>query len=240
MINDQNSKNISNWNTFDDMFLEFSADSNMSRINNKTDNYTVGVFLEAPAIADIFMEFPATENMSYWEVLHKRIEEFGKYVGRFSDITYYDNLQDELLSESVESLTELKFKKTIHNKKGGTIVCGSPGEVAPDIYKEDYYDITNRYFDASPFTLDVKKAIWTRLALNAPDQLRQRMAFALSQIFVIDVNSLVDKINTETNLYLYDIFVRNAFGNYRDLIKEISFSPKMAQVNEIIRKKYNF
>lgn len=28
----------------------------------------------------------------------------------------------------------------------------------------------------------------------------------------------------------YDIFVRNAFGNYRDILKEVSYSPMMAEM----------
>lgn len=38
-------------------------------------------------------------------------------------------------------------------------------------------------------------------------------------------------------LYYYDIFVRNAFGNYRDILKEISFSPIMAENLSFLRSK---
>ncbi len=34
---------------------------------------------------------------------------------------------------------------------------------------------------------------------------------------------------SENFLAYYDIFVRNAFGNYRDVLKEISYSPLMAE-----------
>lgn len=62
--------------------------------------------------------------------------------------------------------------------------------------------------------------------LTANDQLRQRMAFALSQILVVTPNQ-VDNDERETEIYFnyYDIFVRNAFGNYRDILKEVSYSP---------------
>jgi len=59
--------------------------------------------------------------------------------------------------------------------------------------------------------------------LNAPDQLRQRMAYALSQIFVVsrDVGNGID----ERPLYYldyYDLLVENAFGNYRDLLENVT------------------
>jgi hypothetical protein len=53
----------------------------------------------------------------------------------------------------------------------------------------------------------VKQSIWTRIALDAPDQLRQRMAWALSQMMVVNSNTISDPANSETNLVFYDIFV---------------------------------
>ena len=35
--------------------------------------------------------------------------------------------------------------------------------------------------------------------------------------------------NTESNLYTYDIFTRHCFGNYLDILKEVTFSPKMGE-----------
>ena len=70
--------------------------------------------------------------------------------------------------------------------------------------------------------------VWWRLALNSDDQLRQRVAFALSEIFVI---STADGLGHE-QLGLanyYDILIRNAFGNYRELIEEITLNPVMGE-----------
>jgi uncharacterized protein (DUF1800 family) len=67
------------------------------------------------------------------------------------------------------------------------------------------------------------------IALHGNDQLRQRVAWALAQILVIvreDIN--LDDLKTEWFVNYYDIFVRNAFGNYRDILKQVSFSPLMA------------
>jgi uncharacterized protein (DUF1800 family) len=62
-------------------------------------------------------------------------------------------------------------------------------------------------------------------AVTGQDQLRQRVAFALSQIWVVSAQSAV------SNAYAYPpywrIFRDNAFGNYRDLIKAVSLNPAM-------------
>lgn len=60
----------------------------------------------------------------------------------------------------------------------------------------------------------------------APDQLRQRVAYALSTIFVISIN----KNNYPDEIVPYlQILSRNAFGNYRTLLGEISVSSQMGK-----------
>ena len=61
-------------------------------------------------------------------------------------------------------------------------------------------------------------------ALYGPDQLRQRVAFALHQIIVV---SGVD-ITLPSRLTPYlQVLDRNAFGNYRNLLQEITLNPAM-------------
>jgi len=38
-------------------------------------------------------------------------------------------------------------------------------------------------------------------------------------------------------MHYYDIFVRNAFGNYRDILKEVSYSPLMAEMLTFVESK---
>ena len=70
-----------------------------------------------------------------------------------------------------------------------------------------------------------KSMVWTMLALSAKDQLRQRMAWALSQIYVVSDEGLNKGTENEVWHTYYDIFVRHAFGNLRDILKEVSYSP---------------
>jgi uncharacterized protein (DUF1800 family) len=64
----------------------------------------------------------------------------------------------------------------------------------------------------------------------APDQLRQRVAYALSQVIVISIN----KNNYPEQIVPYlQVLSRNAFGNYRTLLGEISTSPQMGKYLDI-------
>ncbi|MEY2999821.1 MAG: hypothetical protein RL648_35 [Verrucomicrobiota bacterium] len=72
-----------------------------------------------------------------------------------------------------------------------------------------------------------KQLIWFEAAFNAPDQLRQRMAWALSQHFVVgEEGSNLDGLTERWTSY-YDIFVRHAFGNFRDILSEVTWHPHM-------------
>ena len=42
---------------------------------------------------------------------------------------------------------------------------------------------------------------------------------------------------SETYLNYYDIFVRHAFGNYRDVLREVSYSPMMAEMLSYLDSK---
>jgi uncharacterized protein (DUF1800 family) len=69
--------------------------------------------------------------------------------------------------------------------------------------------------------------LWWRNAVNGEDQLRQRMAFALSQIFVVsDQNGTVNAWQEGAAQY-YDVLVQGAFGNYRQLLENVTLNPMM-------------
>jgi len=62
-------------------------------------------------------------------------------------------------------------------------------------------------------------------AITGPDQLRQRMKLALSEIFVV---SLTDtNVDTRGAASYYDMLGANAFGNFRTLLEQVSLHPMM-------------
>lgn len=76
-----------------------------------------------------------------------------------------------------------------------------------------------------PNPLDVNYSWWTH-ALKDPAQLRQRVAFALSEIFVISTTS-IDRGRMAAS-YL-DMLTNKADGNYRDLLEAVALHPAMGQ-----------
>ena len=72
-----------------------------------------------------------------------------------------------------------------------------------------------------------RQIAWWQLAATATDQLRQRVAFALSEIFVVsDVNDALAN-NAEAAAAYYDLLARDAFGNFRQLLEDVTLSPIM-------------
>jgi uncharacterized protein (DUF1800 family) len=67
---------------------------------------------------------------------------------------------------------------------------------------------------------------WWTYHMTSPDKLRQRVAFALSQIMVISSKSDFGYNGYALGSY-YDILMRNAFGNYRTLLEEVTYHPSM-------------
>ena len=59
-------------------------------------------------------------------------------------------------------------------------------------------------------------------AMLGPDQLRQRMVFALSQIFVVSMDSNEVRDRPRCHTSYVDMLGRNAFGNFRTLLEEVS------------------
>lgn len=75
-----------------------------------------------------------------------------------------------------------------------------------------------------------------QIMVEGDDQLRQRMAFALSQILVISTKSELRLYPQKTAHYM-DILSQGAFGNYRDLLEEITYSPAMSMYLTYLRNR---
>jgi uncharacterized protein (DUF1800 family) len=101
----------------------------------------------------------------------------------------------------------------------------------PQTLHRDYWDAADAAIKAvtptsGAGTREVFDSFY-RQALAGDDQLRQRVAFALSQIFVISmVDPTVASYPQGVASYL-DMLGANAFGNYRTLIEGVSRHPMM-------------
>lgn len=70
---------------------------------------------------------------------------------------------------------------------------------------------------------------FARAAIQGEDQLRQRVAFALSQILVASRRDANLENRGLGMADFYDIFVRHAFGNYFDVVHEVALHPCMGR-----------
>ena len=92
------------------------------------------------------------------------------------------------------------------------------------------------------YQLDYRDYAWWQAALNAPDQLRQRTAFALMQIVVINRDAdIFGSIAADSSrnsqgvnqprftgiVHYSDMLLRNAFGTYRTLLGDVTYHPVM-------------
>ena len=81
--------------------------------------------------------------------------------------------------------------------------------------------------------LDYQMSAWWENALGSQstpvgsDVLRQRVAYALSQILVVSNTAGSLRNRAEGLAAYYDILAKHAFGNFRDLIGDVSRSPTM-------------
>lgn len=72
----------------------------------------------------------------------------------------------------------------------------------------------------------VDPTLWRKL-VGSPDQLRQRVTLALSEIFVVSMNGLPGAWpGLSTGAYV-DLLETHAFGNYRELLEAVTLSPAM-------------
>lgn len=78
--------------------------------------------------------------------------------------------------------------------------------------------------------------LWERF-VHGEDQLRQRVAFALSQIFVI--SDLSDALFNDARgvANYHDVMTQHAFGNYRDLLEAVTLNPTMGEYLSMVRNE---
>lgn len=101
-----------------------------------------------------------------------------------------------------------------------------------------YSDPSKAYYSATfdPNQSNRRRAWWT-IALGSADQLRQRLAFALSEIFVVS--------EEETQIYerayglsnYYDLLKDRGNGSYRALLEGVSLHPIMGQYLSHLRNQ---
>jgi uncharacterized protein (DUF1800 family) len=90
------------------------------------------------------------------------------------------------------------------------------------LVSQGYDNTTYRYSSSS-----ADHVIWHRL-ITSPDHMRQRIALALSEFFVVSTTGLAASQWCHFAMAAYwDMLCNNAFGNFRQLLEAVTLSPAM-------------
>src|SRR6185503_20289849 len=82
--------------------------------------------------------------------------------------------------------------------------------------------------------IEMSQEHFMRLALTGPDQLRQRVAWALHKIWVV---SAVEVDSAPAIVTYYRLLMDGAFGNYRDLMRRITLNPAMGRYLNMLNNR---
>jgi uncharacterized protein (DUF1800 family) len=96
----------------------------------------------------------------------------------------------------------------------------SPVSVYPDTLFSQPVEMTQEHF--------------MHLALTGPDQLRQRLAWALHKIWVV---SAIDVSNAGAIVTYQRVLMDGAFGNYRDLMRNVTLNPAMGRYLNMLNNR---
>jgi uncharacterized protein (DUF1800 family) len=87
-----------------------------------------------------------------------------------------------------------------------------------------YADPANPNLLRSPY---FRQLAWWSRVMGAPDLLRQRVAMALSEIFVVSDRADLLAIAPESVASYYDVLLEHAFGSYEALLLDVTLHPAM-------------
>ncbi len=87
-----------------------------------------------------------------------------------------------------------------------------------------YNQVTTAQFYNNSYPADYM--IWNQLFTSA-DALRKRVALALSEIFVVSTSGVNIDWRSHAMAAYWDVLAANAFGNYRQLLQDITLNPAM-------------
>lgn len=173
------------------------------------------------------LQYPHT--MSNWqETARWKIPYIGRYGDDMDFAALPTDYQTDDMAEAVDAI--------VSRSDDVFEVCGSAHEVGNEPTYGHLYPFPTSNANSGFFARQTEipmnpnmamGAVWSTNAVFAADQLRQKVSWALSQILVTSSEAIGRPTQSELWVNYYDIFTRNAFGNYRDILKEVSYSPVM-------------
>ena len=99
----------------------------------------------------------------------------------------------------------------------------------PEVYRTE-----NASAQGGAFAEELSFNAWWWRSITGADQLRQRVAFALSEIHVVSGQGPLDN-NAIALTYFYDKLAEGAFGNFRDILETTTLTPTMGRYLDMLR-----
>lgn len=129
---------------------------------------------------------------------------------------------------TIDSVAKLDFGEWIDQQ------FALPATYVRPLIQEVYDTTFQRFLAAGGDTMDFPEIpknehfdyAWWQVNMTNDDLLRQRVAFALSEIFVISFKSDLRGFGEGAASY-YDVLIKNAFGNFKDLLLDVTLHPCM-------------
>lgn len=90
--------------------------------------------------------------------------------------------------------------------------------------------------DSPTYPTSIATNAWWRQSVTADDQLRQRVAFALSEILVTSTSGPLEDRAESISSY-YDTLLNHSFGNFRDLLEAVTLHPAMGRYLDMLRNE---
>ncbi|HEX8521581.1 MAG TPA: DUF1800 family protein [Tepidisphaeraceae bacterium] len=104
-------------------------------------------------------------------------------------------------------------------------VATPPSLIYPVVYRR----CTTSSADDDRLDVELSVEAWWKNAITGPDQLRQRVATALSEILVVSAREDALTLQAGGFATYYDLLVNDAFANFRALLKDVTLHPIMGQ-----------
>ena len=170
------------------------------------------------------LKFPSWHPQNRWDESNLYFMSHFVYLGKWLDDVEFSELptsvQTREMAAAIGGATEDGDHDLVFE------ACGSRGEVANEpsnghsyLYGHFIAGIESGLDRGYNYWFDGPTNVWQNVVLRADDQLRHRVAFALSQIIVA---TPIVYSESEPTAVFYDIFVGRAFDNYRGLIREVA------------------
>ena len=173
--------------------------------------------------------YPASHMMARWEARASVMP----VLGRQGDEIAFSSLPFQLQTIAFA----LRVGALSAPPVGGAMACGSLDEVENIPSLGNHYPIGTRFNEypgdetaqrATETVMRIRSAtenLLTNVMHKAPDQLRQRVAWTLSNILVMSTATLTGfQERMEGFAHYYDGFTANAFGSFFDVLKHVSFN----------------